>query len=142
LEETIGLLATGMLSLMPMLAHATDADIRVLNIKGNLGTMRVAVCPEASFLRPTCPFIGNAPAHAGAVKVLVRGIPPGIYAVQAHHDANNNGLIDTNVIGIPSEGIGFSRGAPMRFGPPQFADAAVSIAGTLVGIDITLTFEP
>ncbi len=138
----ISLLATGMFCAMPAVAHATDAEVRILNVDAGGGTIRVAVCPEASFLQPSCPFVGTAPAHSGKVTVLVSNIPAGIYAVQAHHDANDNGRIDTNLLGAPVEGIGFSRGAAMRFGPPRFNDAALSIAGKVVGIDITLTFEP
>ena len=138
----ISLLATGMAFVMPVVGYATEAEIRILNVGAGAGTMRVAVCPQANFLQPTCPFVGTAPAHPGEVTVVIRNIPPGIYAVQAHHDVHDKGRIDTNFLGIPVEGLGFSRGAAFRFGPPRFDDAALSIAGKVVGIDITLTFEP
>lgn len=123
-------------------AGATTVRVRVLNVSNDKGVVRVAVCREAEFLKPTCPYKAHAPAHAGVVELQVDGVPPGTYAVQAHHDVNANGRIDTNFFGYPLEGIGFSRNAPFRFGPPRFADAAYSISGPLVSIDITLKFEP
>lgn len=50
--------------------------------------------------------------------------PPGRYAVAVAHDANRNYRLDTNVVGIPKEGFGFSNGAKAGlFGPPDYADA-------------------
>ncbi len=123
-------------------AGTTTVRVRVLNVGSDAGSVRVAVCPRADFLKPHCPYVAHAPARRGPVVVDVPGVPPGVYAVQAYHDANDNHRIDTNFFGIPTEGIGFSRDAPFRFGPPRFEDAAYSIAGALVAIDITLKFEP
>jgi uncharacterized protein (DUF2141 family) len=122
-------------------AAATDVQVRVLGVASSAGTVRVAVCARVEFLKPTCRYRGHAPAVSGTTVVTVRGVPPGIYAVQAHHDANDDGRINRDFWGLPTEGIGFSRGAPMRFGPPRFADAAVSVAGPLVALDIPLKFE-
>ena len=126
----------------PIVAQATDVQIRVLDVAGDAGVVRVAVCPESEFLKPTCRYVGLAPAQRGVTTVRVAGVPPGVYAVQAHHDANGDGRIGRNFFGLPTEGIGFSRAAPMRFGPPRFADAAVLIGGALARLDITLKFEP
>jgi uncharacterized protein (DUF2141 family) len=45
---------------------------------------------------------------------------PGKYAVRYFHDENLNGNLDTNLIGIPKEGYGFSNNATGKFGPPPF----------------------
>lgn len=59
--------------------------------------------------------------------VRVAGVPPGNYAVQAWHHENDNGRIDRDLLGIPTEGIGFSRNAPIRLGAPSFEDAAFTV---------------
>lgn len=51
-------------------------------------------------------------------------VPPGVYAVSILHDANSNSVLDTNVIGIPTEGFGFSNDAMGLFGPPKFKKAS------------------
>ena len=122
-------------------AQATDVQVFVSGVVGAAGNVRVAVCPQSQFLQPTCAYVAHAPARPGTTVVTVRGVPPGLYAVQAHHDANGDGRINRNFWGIPTEGIGFSRNAPMHFGPPRFADAAVSVTGALVTLDIALKFE-
>jgi len=47
----------------------------------------------------------------------------GIYAIKLFHDENNNGELDTNFLGIPSEDYGFSNNAKGSFGPASWEDA-------------------
>ncbi len=102
-------------------------QVTVTNVRGERGHVRVAVCPRASFLQPSCAWHAVAPAHAGSVVVTVSGMPPGVYAVQCFLDENDDGKINRSLLGVPTEGIGFSRDAPMRFGPPSFDDAAIRL---------------
>jgi len=108
---------------------ATGAQIvvTVSNVRDGHGTLRIAICPPADFLKPVCPYQGRAPAREGAVVVTINGVPPGIYAAQAYQDANDNGILDRNWLGLPEEGMGFSNDAAFRFGPPSFADAAFRV---------------
>ncbi|PZR28541.1 MAG: hypothetical protein DI535_06580 [Citrobacter freundii] len=43
-----------------------------------------------------------------AVEVVFENVPPGTYAVAIFLDKNDNGKIDTNMLGIPKEKYGFS----------------------------------
>jgi len=54
---------------------------------------------------------------------------PGKYAVRYFHDENLNGEMDTNLIGIPKEGYGFSNNASGKFGPPPFKEWLFEITG-------------
>ncbi|TRX71327.1 DUF2141 domain-containing protein [Carboxylicivirga sp. M1479] len=47
-------------------------------------------------------------------------LKPGNYSYKYFHDANGNKELDTNMIGIPKEGYGFSNNAKGTFGPPSF----------------------
>ncbi len=111
-------------------AHAASLDVVVAGVRNDRGTVRVAVCSEAEFLKPTCAHVGNAPARPGDVLVRINGIPPGVWAAQAYHDENDNNVIDRNFLGIPTEGLGFSNDAKMMFGPPSFAVAAFQLSQT------------
>lgn len=55
-------------------------------------------------------------------------LPAGTYAAAVIHDENNNRKLDT-LAGIPREGYGFSRNAPVNFGPPKFTAARFALAG-------------
>jgi len=54
---------------------------------------------------------------------IFEGLPYGIYAIKTFHDENNNGELDTNFLGIPSENYGFSNNAKGSFGPASWEDA-------------------
>lgn len=63
----------------------------------------------------------------GNTPTPIKDLPAGEYALVVFHDANNNGLMDKNFIGIPREWLGFSN----RYwpeGPPTFARAAFMLA--------------
>jgi len=56
------------------------------------------------------------------------GLSDGSYAVSAFHDVNDNGELDTNFIGLPSEAVGLSNN-PRLMGPPRFKPARFDVAG-------------
>jgi competence ComEA-like helix-hairpin-helix protein len=56
-------------------------------------------------------------------QVTIKDLPYGVYAIVAFHDANDNGKLDTNLFGVPTEAYGTSNNARRRFGPPRFRDA-------------------
>ena len=47
-------------------------------------------------------------------------LTPGKYAVRYYHDENMNGNMETNLVGKPTEGYGFSNNVIGKFGPPPF----------------------
>ena len=120
-------ITTALASVAASLAAAADLRVEVAGLRSGAGLIRVAVCPQASFTKPTCPHTASAPATDGAV--VVRDIPPGVYAVQVFHDEDGDGDLDRRAF-WPTEGLGFSRDAPMRMGPPRFGDAALRIDGS------------
>lgn len=116
----VGLVALGVASA----AQAADLRVEVKGLRSTQGNLLVAVCTPETFTRATCPYVATAPAADRMA--VVRDIPPGIWAVQAIHDEDGNGTL-TRTGFLPDEGVGFSRDAPIRFGPPRFADAAVEL---------------
>lgn len=52
--------------------------------------------------------------------VIVENLNSGKYAFRYFHDENKNKKLDTNLIGMPKEGFGFSNNAKGKFGPPSF----------------------
>lgn len=118
-------------SLLPLAATAAEVTVRVTGVADAKGKVSVAVCDRERFLKQ-CAFSGSVPAHAGETVVVVRGVPAGRWAVLAYHDANANGELDRNLLGIPSEDYGFSHAARGKFGPPSFDDAAIDIGEAAV----------
>ena len=62
-----------------------------------------------------------------ASQQLAIDVPAKTFALKAHHDEDRSGKVSKNWTGIfPSEGLGFSSGAKIFFGPPSFNNAAMS----------------
>lgn len=122
-----GLTVLAILLSWPVVGLTANFTVKVEGVDGRRGHVLVAVCTEDQFLGAGCTSTGKVPAAPGAVTIVLTNVAPGVYAVQAFHDENDNMDIDRSLLGLPKEGMGFSNDAPMRYGPPQFADAAITI---------------
>ena len=123
------ILAATMLALPATVAQAGELTITVENIVGDDGQMRVALYREGA------KFLESGQAEAATFRVASPGtmsfifpdLAAGRYGVAVFHDANANGELDSNLLGIPTEGVAFSNAARANFGPPSFADVAVTV---------------
>jgi uncharacterized protein (DUF2141 family) len=100
--------------------------VRVENVRSSEGHVRVELCTSDTFLTDNCIFGGEAAAHEGETVVTLTDVPPGVYAVQAFHDANDDHKVNRGAFGIPREDIGFSHDAPLGLHGPKFTKAAFS----------------
>jgi uncharacterized protein (DUF2141 family) len=121
----------------PAVTHSGALHVVVTGVSAPGGHVRVDVCSRSEFLRE-CRYSGSAPAKSGATTVEVRDLPPGVYAVQAYDDRNDNDKVDRNLIGLPTEAVGFSNDAPVSFKGPSFKDAAFTYRGGDQSISLRL----
>ena len=56
------------------------------------------------------------------LKYTFSDLPQGTYAIAISHDANSNGKFDSNFIGMPLEGYGFSTNFVPKLSAPDFKD--------------------
>ncbi len=118
--------AVAAVSMVALPARSATLEVVVANVRSNKGHVRVAACTAGTFLKESCQVNGDAPAAIGEVLVRLE-VPPGVWAVQAFLDEDDDKAINRSFFGLPTEGLGFSNDAPFRFGPPSFADAAISL---------------
>jgi uncharacterized protein (DUF2141 family) len=106
---------------------AGAASIVVKGVKADQGILLVAKYSEKGTWLGKQPLVGmNVPAKRDANGDVVIPIPqklPAKVAVAVIHDLNANRDMDRNILGIPTEPYGFSRGVRPRFGPPDFEAA-------------------
>ena len=125
-------------------AVAAELAIELRGVRSDAGSVYVAVhTPRKGekFPYEDGMFAGvQQRAHAGAMRFVLRDLPPGRYAVNAFHDANGNGDLDTNVLGIPKEGYGFANDPPTSFGPPEFEEAAVTVGDAPATAAMTIIY--
>ena len=110
------------------LSYNTNGNLTVLvkNIRNEKG--QIGFClynsssgfPKHPEKAKQCIFIK---AEANSAVCTFTDIPLGNYAVCVFHDENNDHKINSNFIGIPTEGVGVSNNAKGHFGPPKFDDA-------------------
>ncbi len=110
-------------------ATAHTLTIQIDHISEQSGKLHVAVyADENSYDQGKNAAAAQIkPVTANSHQLVFTDLPAGQYAVKLMHDANDNGSLDRNFIGIPSEGYGFSNNAG-EFGPASFAEAAFDVA--------------
>jgi uncharacterized protein (DUF2141 family) len=79
-------------------------------------------------------------AKRGTQSTVFTQLAPGRYAIIVIHDENDNGRLDENFLGAPSEGYGFGNDARNFFSAPSFDAAAVTVGNTDVSTSINLIY--
>ncbi len=112
------------------IASENTLTVKITNIKTSEGEIAVALYnAEKKFMKSSYKT-KTGKAVAGTVEIIFENIPQGQYALSVMHDENKNLKLDTNLLGIPKEGFGFSNNAMGNFGPPSFEKAKIEITGS------------
>lgn len=125
-------------------AEATDVEqtllrIRVVGINSTEGNVLIAAYTDPStFNNPDSTLLKTSlPANDEVVWEV--NVPTGTdIALSVFHDANANGKLDRNLIGIPSEKYGFSQGARSQLGPPPFIEASFNAESGVIEVPIEI----
>jgi len=72
-------------------------------------------------------------------RVAFKDLPPGTFAVTVLHDENDNGKMDTNFLGIPTEGTGASND-PNKMRAPAFDEAKFLLNAAEQTVDVKLRY--
>jgi len=109
------------------LSAAAELTIHIDDVKVASGQLMISVYNSAdTFLKKPLSGIRTA-AKATDNSVTVKDLPPGDYAVIVFHDVNENGKMDKNLLGIPTEDYAFSNNAMGKMGPPSFELAKLTL---------------
>jgi uncharacterized protein (DUF2141 family) len=112
-------------------AQNVNLTVSVSGLKNNVGILKVGLYnSDGTFLKSIYKSIRCEIKENGA-KVTFEGIPKGEYAISAYQDENNNGKLDKNIMGIPSEDVACSNNAKGFMGPPKYQDAKFNINNDL-----------
>jgi uncharacterized protein (DUF2141 family) len=115
--------------------YAVQADI--FGLPNGEGMVSASLCTRRNFTKSGC-RTERVAARAGQVSVTFGEVAPGAYAVQVHHDQNNNGKMDFTFFGLPKEPYGFSRDAKPMLAPPKFDSASFEVTDGNVSLVINL----
>ncbi len=132
----------------PLLAGAApedgvDVSVTVTDLRNSEGVVRACMTDDPEHF-PRCRDDAHsyrAVVPAGEATTLhFSNVVPGTYAIALLHDENENARPDRALTLIPREGFGFSRDAPVRMGPPDFEDAAITITDAPVSETIRMRY--
>ncbi len=133
---------------LPTIAFAQSScpgiHVEIPNIRNSDGAVACALfaAPEgfpAKFLRFANEIVMTK-VRGREARCDFAGIKPGTYALAVIHDENLNGELDTNFLGVPTEGYGFSSDAQASFSAPSFSAASFSYNGQSLDLMISLNY--
>lgn len=134
-------LLTALLALAtPGLCLAADLTVEIEGIRAQSGIVQVALIDSAEAWDGKGKPAGatGAPPDGGTTLSLTfADLAPGSYAVRVMHDENGNGKLDTNLVGMPTEGYGFSNN-PRVMRAATFEEARFEVPETGATARITL----
>ncbi|MBU6237598.1 MAG: DUF2141 domain-containing protein [Planctomycetes bacterium] len=82
--------------------------------------------PDLALARSTIPIDGKSIRWSFEWNRESDDTGPGQLAISAHHDRNENGQLDKNLVGMPTESYGFSNNPKRGYGPPKFEQVVVT----------------
>ena len=135
-------------------AWASELRVAIDGVASSSGTLMVGLYDSEEHFRSAIANASNLgslndrsrlvgiamKAVAGTQSVVFTNLKPGTYGVIVFHDENDNGRLDENAWGVPTEGYGFSNNAQGFLGAPSFAAAEVTINEENQSITITLNY--
>ncbi len=121
------------------IAHAADLDVGVSGLRSQQGKLRIAVIASPAQLESAQPPVQaqTVPITGATPHIQFKNLAPGRYAVMINHDENSNGKLDTNLIGMPVEGYGFSNN-PTGMRKPSFDEIVFDLppAGKRISVQM------
>lgn len=128
------------LSIGNITSSASELLVTVQNIKTVKGKIYMAVYNTKKGFLDIEQAVTTKIATVKGKRVVIRfkNLKPGYYAIATYHDKNNDGRMNKNLMGIPTEYYGFSRDARARFSAPSFEDAKFYFKGGSMSTVINL----
>jgi uncharacterized protein (DUF2141 family) len=103
-------------------AMASSLEVKVNGFKNYRGDVQIALWNSSVGFPDdyNTSYITKTEGAKANFSTIIRNLEPGTYAVAMYHDKNSNSKMDTNFLGIPKEGFGFSNNPRILTGAPGF----------------------
>ncbi len=123
-------------------ASAADLTVTISGARNANGAIAAGIFnSENGFPKPAAAVAAfRIKAATGSVSFTVHGLPPGRYAVTSYHDENDNGKLDTDETGLPTEGYGISNKAREILSPPQWSKASFELGEQNKTVAVTIEY--
>lgn len=125
------------------LDNTADLEVTISNVSNDEGFILVTLfnSPDGFPDQSKMAFKNKkVKSEANRTKVVFENIPHGTYAIAVLHDQNDNGKLDKNMLGIPTEGYGSSNNQKKLFRAPNFDECKFKVDKNSVTNTITLNY--
>jgi len=114
--KRLGFICLGILMISDISFSQFKLNIEIVEIRNNSGNIMLQLFDENEKV------ISEEKGNINDNKCFftIENLKTGKYAVRYYHDENMNGKMETNIVGKPTEGYGFSNNVTGKFGPPPF----------------------
>ncbi|MCF2949408.1 DUF2141 domain-containing protein [Paraglaciecola aquimarina] len=122
-KRTFNLVALAMVmgNLHSFASEAKDIEFQIQGINSNKGKLYVQLFKgQEGYKNGQAVNASIVNAQKGEAKIMFSVIEAGEYAIRFFHDENDNGKLETNMFGMPTEGYGYSNSAKPNFGPATY----------------------
>ncbi|MGF1636082.1 MAG: DUF2141 domain-containing protein [Cyclobacteriaceae bacterium] len=123
--------------------HLVDLVIKLDDLRSRKGKVLAAIFNQEDGF----PDDNEKAAYTGMFdfsnttdEIIIAGIPKGVYGIVLLHDENNNGIMDRNFIGIPSEGYGLSNNPGKKLRPPKYSEVKLELQDSNRVIRISMLY--
>ena len=123
-------------------ASAARIVVTITGLKSNEGGVYVGLYATPSkFLNGAqVDVMKKVRASTGPITVAFDNLPAGTYAVGAYHDENNNNHLDTNLLGLPTEGYALSNGVRAVTSKPTFQQASFTVGNDGAAVSLQIRY--
>lgn len=106
-------------------SESADIVVEVEGLDSREGVVRCGLYTKSSWLQPEKAedWVDAEYGADGTAECRFDEIEEGTYGVGAFHDSDGDHDMDSNVLGIPTEGVCASRDPEGGMGPPEFSGA-------------------
>ncbi|WP_025822363.1 DUF2141 domain-containing protein [Shewanella marina] len=109
--------------------HAAQIDFQINAISPQQGTIYIQLFKgEQNFTAGIAENSTMQKVTASSAQFTFPNLTAGEYAIRYFHDENNNGKLETNLMGMPTEGYGFSNNAKPNYGPVSYQAIKFTLA--------------
>lgn len=125
-------------------ASDTWINIAIDGVRNGNGLMAVTLYADNSrkfLVKKGSMYVGRVPVTAPETRMCLFVPKPGVYAIAVYHDEDGSRKINRGgMLGIPTEGFGFSNNPPTIASLPAFRSVRLHISKTNLSTRISLKY--
>jgi uncharacterized protein (DUF2141 family) len=132
-----------LIMLSPACLATVSVTFLITELRNDKGGVMIGIYgDEATFLKTgnEVDICKNDVPLRNRQTTVVCELPSGTYAAGMFHDENDNGKLDTNLIGIPKEGYGFPNNPKITMSLPDFSEVSFTVGDEPLTIEIRVQY--